>query len=101
MGKQPNLVIKIATVLSSLLLVGGCVSYRAGVFDNPLENKSNPSAEQESPTRPPLDSAKIVAEPAPSDTAGTAAKKSDFVLSPGTKAPLRGSIITPSNPWGP
>ena len=80
MEKQPNVVIKTATLLSSLLLVGGCVSYRAGVFDPIPEAKTTQGAEEKNP--------------APSDPAETAAKKSDFVVSPGTKAPFN-FITTP------
>jgi hypothetical protein len=32
--KAPNLFVKLATVLSSVLLVAGCVSYRSGAFDS-------------------------------------------------------------------
>ncbi len=31
--KQPNFLLKLATVVSSILLVGGFVCYRAGAFD--------------------------------------------------------------------
>lgn len=31
--KNPGLLVRLTTIASSLLLVGGCISYRAGAFD--------------------------------------------------------------------
>jgi hypothetical protein len=82
MDKRPSVAIKIATILSSLLLVGGCVSYRAGVFGPIPEAKATQTAEEKNP--PPAD-------PAKSD-----AKKSDPVIFYGTKAPFGFSNVTPT-----
>ena len=49
--KQPNLLLKLAVVASSLLLVGGLVSYRAGVFGRFGGAVSRP-ADAASPTTP-------------------------------------------------
>src|SRR5262245_45233952 len=50
---QPSFLIKAATLVSSLLLVGGCVSYRAGAFNGltgatatPAVPATNPPADQ-------------------------------------------------------
>jgi len=42
--KQPNSLLKLAAVASSVLLVGGCVAYRAGAF-NWLTGTSSQSGE--------------------------------------------------------
>ena len=95
MRKQPNLVVKIATILSSLLLVGGCVSYRSGVFDTLPEVKPIQDAKQENPSKPASNTAKLITDLPPADPAGSEAKKSDPVIFSGTKAPILNSVITP------
>ena len=84
MEKRPNIAIKIATILSSLLLVGGCVSYRAGVFDPRPEAQATQNAGQENPPPP--------------DPAGSDAKKPDPVIFNGTKAPFRYSTFNLTTP---
>jgi hypothetical protein len=41
--KEPNLLIKTAAVVSSLLLVGGFVSYRAGAFNGLVGRSAQPT----------------------------------------------------------
>ncbi len=42
--KRPNLLIKVATITSSVLLVAGFVSYRAGAFNWLTGNEAAPAA---------------------------------------------------------
>src|SRR5262249_19401741 len=42
--KQQNVLIKLATILSSLLLTGGCVAYRSGALNWLSSTPSQPSA---------------------------------------------------------
>ncbi len=92
MRKQPNVVIKIATLLSSLLLVGGCVSYRGGMFDAIPETMSAQNTQAGNQSKSPPDSAKTTADTQPADPAGPNAKKTDPVIFYGTKAPFNFSI---------
>jgi hypothetical protein len=51
--KQPPVLLKIAVILSSLLLVGGYVSYRAGALNWPIApngRPTGPAASQQSPS---------------------------------------------------
>ncbi len=48
--KKPNALLKLAAVVSSVLLVGGLVSYRAGAFNWPMETNSPPADSESSPT---------------------------------------------------
>ena len=49
--KKPNSLLKLAAVVSSVLLAGGFVSYRAGAFDHFLESSAPPADSESSPTR--------------------------------------------------
>jgi hypothetical protein len=53
--KQPNVLLKLAAVVSSLLLVGGFVSYRAGAFNWLLGTSARP--EEAASEQPPPDTA--------------------------------------------
>jgi len=46
--KQPNLIIKAATLLTSLLLAGGCVSHQAGLFSSSALTNAEQSAKTRS-----------------------------------------------------
>jgi hypothetical protein len=58
--KRPNMLLKVVTVASSLLLVGGCVAYQSGAFDRfmwpkaqPAESGTSPVVEENGTTQPP------------------------------------------------
>jgi hypothetical protein len=48
--KQPNPLLKLAAVISSVLLAGGFVAYRAGAFNSLMEPSPQPADSESSPT---------------------------------------------------
>jgi hypothetical protein len=48
--KQPNSLLKLATVVSSVLLAGGFVAYRVGAFNSLMGTSASPADSESSPT---------------------------------------------------
>ncbi len=99
--KSPNSLLKVATVVSSVLLVGGFVSYRAGAFDWLTGTGARPANSESSPALDPslLSGSKsdlIFREPANSQQPPPAAQPAPAIMS-GSKS-LAPAIFPPAQP---
>jgi hypothetical protein len=89
--KEPNLVVKIAVVASSILLVGGCVSYHAGAFNSLLASKDNVADPGNGDTSP---GPQVKSEQKP------ASAQTPITIMPSTKSPNPRDVISGLIPAG-
>lgn len=103
---KPGILLRLAAILSSVLLIGAFVSYRAGAFSLPLGNQSQPMESQESQGQPTYlidgtsKSARMFAEqPASGKPVFMSGSKSDTGLIP--VPPTGGQTVSPPFPAPP
>jgi hypothetical protein len=82
--KRPNPILKLAAVVSSVLLVAGFVSYRAGAFDW-VGKADSPAVESE--PNPADGASQSPAEGAPSEAFISGSKSAIFVVPPSSAPP--------------